>query len=85
LAAADDCPKQDYFLQLLYLMVGDAVRTGYNTWPRENLEKIIRASSEIASRNHKLYLWVKRSEELISHPEMFDYNDWCAGGLAGRT
>jgi len=27
LASAKDCPKKEYFLALLYLIVGDAVRT----------------------------------------------------------
>lgn len=34
LAADDRCPKRRFFLSLLYLMVGDAVRTDFRACPK---------------------------------------------------
>lgn len=81
LATATDCPKQGYFLALLYLMVGDAVRTQYRARSREDVERLL-GLAEKNSKAHSLRLWVKRSRELMANPKTFDYKDWCGGGLA---
>jgi hypothetical protein len=80
-ASSSDCPKQEYFLSLLYLIVGDAVRTQYQTRSREDIERLL---SE-ADRNFPSYwihLWLKRSRGLIAEPGKFRYDDWCFGNLA---
>jgi hypothetical protein len=38
---ADRCPEQEYFLHVLYLLVGDAVRSGYSA--RDRLEADLEA------------------------------------------
>jgi hypothetical protein len=81
LAGDDACPKRDYFLALLYLIVGDAVRTGYRTKAKEDVEALLK-KAEVRFPKRPVYLWTQRSRELLQHPERFKYDEWCAGGLA---
>lgn len=74
------CPNSDYFLWVLYLIVGDAVRTGYRTHSAENVEVLLERG--LATGNPELALWAESSRELMRRPETFDYDLWCGGGLA---
>jgi hypothetical protein len=78
LAADPECPKSGFFLAVLYLIVGDAVRTSYRAHTRQQVEALLRA----AGRFPVLKLWVERSGGLMERPETFDYEDWCGGKLA---
>ena len=80
-ASSNDCPKREYFLALLYLIVGDAVRTEYQARSRDDVERLL-TEAEMSFQSYWLSLWVKRSRELIASPETFRYDDWCAGVLA---
>jgi hypothetical protein len=80
LASDDGCPNADYFLSVLYLIVGDAVRTEFKTKNREEIEDLLNKAKKTYSKNC-IHLWIQRSIELIKQPESFDYDDWCAGGL----
>lgn len=81
LAAASDCPQREFFLALLYLIVGDAVRTNYRTRSLPDIERLL-AFAEQEFKSYWLYLWVQRSRNLLATPQTFRYDDWCAGGLA---
>jgi hypothetical protein len=83
LASDDACPKADYFLALLYLIVGDAVRTDYVGCNKDRIEALLK-KSEASFPKRCIYLWAKRSKHLIAHPEAFQYDDWCAGFLARK-
>jgi hypothetical protein len=83
LASAEDCAKQEYFLSLLYLIVGDAVRTEYRTRNREDIERLL-AEAELRFPAHPIHIWVQRSRALIAGEQPFSYMDWCAGVLARR-
>lgn len=83
LASTKDCPKQDYFLSLLYLIVGDAVRTEYRTRSREDVERLL-AEAELRFPAYPVHTWVQRSRALIAGEQPFSYEDWCAGVLARR-
>jgi hypothetical protein len=82
LAGDDACPNSDFFLHVLYLMVGDAARSGY----RVSSEAHVRGLVELAAgyESHRIQLWQKRSLRLLSHPEEFQYCAWCGGELASR-
>lgn len=73
------CPKQDFFLRVLYLIVGDAARTGYRSTPLPIVEGFIKRGDEY--RNPAIQTWQHRSRELIKNPKHFEYEAWCAGGL----
>jgi hypothetical protein len=81
LAATNECPKADYFLAVLYLIVGDAVRTGYNTHSKGEINGLLK-KAESSHSHRSIHLWTQRSRHLIAHPETFQYDDWCAGVLA---
>ncbi len=78
-ASDANCPKQDFFLHLLYLIVGDAVRTGYRSTPRPIVEGFIRRGDEY--QHSVIQVWQQRSHSLMKHPDRFDYESWCAGGF----
>lgn len=81
LASDPACPSRRYFLRVLYLVVGDAVRTGYRTVP----EPVVRGFVEQGSRyeHPDIREWQARSRALMADPTRFDYERWCAGGYAG--
>lgn len=81
LAASPKCPKALYFLSLLYLIVGNAVRSDYATKPRCEIEHLlVVADSDFPAP--RIRLWAKRSVALIANPSLFNYTDWCGGALA---
>jgi hypothetical protein len=78
--ADDHCPNRRFILGVLYLVVGNAVRSGFRTVARPIIEGFIARGDEFAHSD--IRLWQQRSKELLQHPEMFDYQYWCAGGFA---
>jgi len=80
LASAEACPKRRYFLGVLSLMVGDAVRSGFRNRPRPIIEGLIDRGNEY--RHGDIKRWQARCRELLKHTELFDYDEWCGGGLA---
>ncbi len=82
LAADDNCPRNQFFLSILYLLVGDQVRRGTDYQVEFNLRDFIAKAD--AFNNKALQSWQARSIDLLSHPEKFDFEQWCAGGLASE-
>jgi hypothetical protein len=80
LVSDPDCPSRRYLLGALYILVGDAVRSGYLTTPREELDRLLAIAA--ARPDPWLSTWVSRSSRLVASPREFDYADWCDGGLA---
>ena len=74
------CPKRWYFLDILYLIVGDAVRYEYKSLP----EPILRGFLSLAERypDKSVQLWRERSLDLMRNPKSFDFKAWCGGGYA---
>ena len=79
-AADAHCPKRGYFLSVLYLMVGDAVRTDFRVRARPIVEGFIGRSDRYPHPD--IRLWQQRSRHLLTHPNEFDYSLWCGGELA---
>lgn len=80
LAADNHCPKQPFFLSCAYLIVGDAVRTHFDVCAKADLQHFLERAMQ--SGHPYLVTLVERSTVLIEHPDTFDYNQWCHGGLA---
>jgi hypothetical protein len=80
LAADLSCPKHQYFLSVLYLIVGDAVRTNYQTQSQKFIEQYLAKGKQ--RQAPLVNKWVDRSQKLMFEPEKFDYEDWCGGKLA---
>jgi hypothetical protein len=80
LANDPKCPTSLFFLSLLYLIVGNAVRTNYFSRTRKEIEDLIGAAGH--TDNPKLKRLVERARVLISNPASFDYHSWAGGGFA---
>ena len=82
LAADDSCPARDYFLRILYQIVGGAVMTKYWEESEETIAMILEKTERYPIR--KFEILRQRSASLIEDPELFDYGDWCSGGFVTR-
>jgi hypothetical protein len=67
-------------LNVLYILTGDAVRTGYGVYPRERLARLLVRAEETG--DGVVQRWVERSRALMAAPDTFDYDLWCGGGYA---
>ena len=81
-AADPNCPTQSFFLRVIYLMVGDAVRTGYRSISEAQVVGFVELAA--GTRSKPLRLWRERALRLLKHPSEFEYAAWCGGGLANR-
>jgi hypothetical protein len=78
------CPNRAYFLRVLYLLVGDAVRTEFRVRSRDEVLTLLERSRRV--RHPAVQAWRHRARALLDDPSTFDYDAWCAGGLArGET
>ncbi|HIV57785.1 MAG TPA: hypothetical protein H9902_07490 [Candidatus Stackebrandtia faecavium] len=82
LAADPVCPKRTFALHCLYLYAADAVRTGFRAHPRRRVKKLLDRANQTGDAWVKL--WVTNTKALIDDPNLFDYREWCQGGLARR-
>jgi hypothetical protein len=81
LASDDMCPHRWFFLSCLYLFVGDAVRTGFDAFPREFIERLISTARD--NSPERVRRWATRARALVSSGSSeVDYADWCGGRLA---
>ena len=80
LASDEVCPNRQYFLDILYLIVGDAVRTDYRVLAQYHVDGFLQRAE--AYSHPDIRLWCERARYLMAHPATFDYESWCAGGLA---
>jgi hypothetical protein len=81
--ADSNCTKRNYFLKVLYLIVGDAVRTAYHTNTQDQISSYIEKAKHF--QVEELTVWANRSRDLMNRPEKFDYDQWCAGGLVDNS
>lgn len=79
-AADPNCPNSDFFVHVLYLMVGDAVRTHFDEIPESAVRGFIDLAA--ASASPAVLLWRDRALRLMKEREGFNYSAWCGGGLA---
>jgi len=79
-AADPNCPNQAFFLHVIYFMVGNAVRAGYRNVPQPVVQGFVDLVAN--TRSKPLRLWRERSLRLLKNPAEFQYDAWCAGGLA---
>lgn len=77
------CPRRQYFLHVLYLSIGEAVRTDFRTVARPVLERFIDKGERFAHPD--IALWVERSRALLADPAGFNTEEWCGGKLAGMS
>ena len=78
-ALVDDerCKQTSFFLSVLYVFTGDIIYVGDS----EEIEKLSQLLKKIedTAKSEKLKLWIKRSQDIINHPEQHDYKYWGLG------
>ena len=83
IASDESCPARHYVLSVLYLIVGDAVRSDFRTTARPIVEGFIARGD---GYNHAdIRRCQVRSRELLANPDSFDYDLWCGGGYSRAT
>ena len=82
LAADPVCPKRTFALHCLYIYAGDSVRTGFRAHTKRRLRKLLELAD--ATNDAWVTLWAYNTRALVKDPKLFDYVEWCEGGLARR-
>ncbi|WP_232805818.1 hypothetical protein [Glycomyces xiaoerkulensis] len=82
LAADPTCPKRSFALHVLYIYAGDAVRTKFRVHTRKRIDRLLERAEE--TRDQYVGLWAANTRALIDQPDLFDYDEWCNGGLVLR-
>lgn len=78
-------PAREFAFRCLYLVVGDAIRSDFNSTSRLRVETMLDDAEGAALADGGVRRWVIDSRELLDHPERFDYTLWCDGGLGARA
>jgi hypothetical protein len=74
------CPARRFMIGVLYLGVGDSVRSGFRSRPRPIVEGFIARGD--CYDHPDIRRWQERSRELLKAPDLFDDERWCGGGYA---
>ncbi|MGC9667062.1 hypothetical protein ACNTMW_10970 [Planosporangium sp. 12N6] len=79
LAGDTSCPSRRFALHCLYIYAADGVRTNFRAHPRRRLRKFVESAEH--GGDEMLVVWAHNVRMLLTRPELFDYHDWCEGGL----
>jgi len=73
------CPARRFALHCLYIYAADSIRTKFRAHPKRRLRKLVEQAE--ADGDDILSVWAHNTRVLLAMPELFDYRDWCEGGL----
>ena len=79
LALDEACPARRFALHCLYIYAADAIRTKFRAHPKRRLRRLVERAEDAG--DEQLQLWAHNTRMLLAVPELFDYRDWCEGGL----
>jgi hypothetical protein len=79
LALDRDCPARRFAVHCLYIYAADGIRTNFRAHPRRRLRKLVEQAE--AEGDEVLATWAHNTRALLARPDLFDYHDWCEGGL----
>jgi hypothetical protein len=79
LAMDVNCPARRFALHCLYIYAADAIRTRFRAHPRRRLRKLVEQAEH--DGDDMLRTWAHNTRVLTAQPDLFDYADWCQGGL----
>ena len=71
-AADVDCPGQRCMLGVLYVIVGDSIRSNFYMRDRSSIESLIAKADGHSSC--AISRWQQRSRDLLKNPDSFDYD-----------
>jgi hypothetical protein len=73
------CPARRFALHCLYIYAADGVRTQFRAHPRRKLRKLVEQAEEYG--DEPMEIWAHNVRVLLARQDLFDYYDWCEGGL----
>jgi hypothetical protein len=79
LALDVNCPARRFALHCLYIYAADAIRTKFRAHPKRKLRKLVEQAED--DGDDILETWAHNTRLLLAVPELFEYHDWCEGGL----
>lgn len=79
LALDVQCPARRFAVHCLYIYAADSVRTNFKAHSRRRLRKLMEQAE--SGGDELVVTWAHNTRELMRRPELFDYHDWCEGGL----
>jgi hypothetical protein len=79
LAMDRTCPARRFALHCLYIYAADGIRTQFRAHPKRRLRKLVEQAEEFG--DEFMNVWAHNSRVLLARPDLFDYHDWCEGGL----
>lgn len=79
LAMDRSCPARRFALHCLYIYAADAIRTRFRAHPKRRLRKLVEQAEEYG--DEPVEIWAHNSRVLLARQDLFDYHDWCEGGL----
>jgi len=79
LAMDRSCPARRLSLHCLYIYAADGIRTQFRAHPKRRLRKLVQQAESLGDEPMKV--WAHNSRVLLAKPDLFEYHDWCEGGL----
>jgi hypothetical protein len=79
LAIDPACPARRFALHCLYIYAADGIRTDFSAHPKRRLRKLVEKAE--ADGDELLATWAYNVRVLLARPALFDFRDWCEGGL----
>ncbi len=79
LAMDASCPARRFALHCLYIYAADGIRTEFRAHPKRRLRKFVEQAEE--GGDDSMITWAHNTRMLLARPELFEYRDWCEGGL----
>jgi hypothetical protein len=78
-AMDNTCPTRRFALHCLYIYAADAIRTTFRAHPKRRLRRLVEQAED--DGDELMEMWAHNTRVLLALPELFDYHDWCEGGL----
>lgn len=83
LAMDRSCPARRFALHCLYIYAADGIRTNFRAHPKRRLRKLVEQAEEYG--DELMVTWAHNVRVLLAKPDLFDYHDWCEGGLVRQA
>jgi hypothetical protein len=79
LALDTTCPARRFALHCLYIYAADSIRTNFRAHPKRKLRRMVEQAEQ--EGDEMMAIWAHNARMLLARPDLFDYHDWCEGGL----
>jgi hypothetical protein len=79
LAMDRTCPARRFALHCLYIYAADGIRTDFSAHPKRRLRKLVEKAE--TDGDELMQTWAYNVRMLLARPSLFDFHDWCEGGL----